>query len=175
MLLLRLGCLPACLPLLRLAPCPSSRPAGRRRRRRQRRAPPAARARRPAGHARTFPRPAQPLIPPSGRCVCLLVACPCPHCMLCAPELIELMLHAQLISLGVLLQKLRPWPVEKKKLQGLQSVAAWRQGKPLAATACSIDRVGRRYPYGGGDTNGRRRPGRGIFTAWSRRDRQVKV
>jgi hypothetical protein len=177
MLLLRLGCLPACLPLLRLAPRPSSRPAGRRRRRRQRRAPPAARARRPAGHARTFPRPAQPLIPPSGRCVCLLVACPCPHCMLCAPELIELMLHAQLISLGVLLQKLRPWPVEKKATGATVSsgVAARQTPRCYCYVLSSIDRGGRRYPYGGGDTNGRRRPGRGIFTAWSRRDRQVKV
>lgn len=170
--------LPACLPAPAASCSSSLLPAGR--------TPPpppsAARSASRQGQAASWPCPhlpqAGPAADPSFRPVCVPFSgmpLPALHALCARTDRADA--AQQLISLGVLLQKLRPWPVEKKATGATVSsgVAARQTPRCYCYVLSSIDRGGRRYPYGGGDTNGRRRPGRGIFTAWSRRDRQVKV
>lgn len=172
MLLLRLGC---CLPACPAASCSSSLlPPGR---------PDAAAAvvsgalrqpPGPAGHARTFPRPAQPLIPPSGRCV-PFNGMPALHALCARTDRADA--AQQLISLGVLLQKLRPRPVEKKATGATATVSCARRGgkaNPSLLLLASIVLEGVIHMGVVILTAGAGR-GEEFFTAWSRRDRHVKV
>jgi hypothetical protein len=128
--------LPACLPAPAASCSSSLLPAGR--------TPPpppsAARSASRQGQAASWPCPhlpqAGPAADPSFRPVCVPFSgmpLPALHALCARTDRADAACAADLAR--GFIAKAAPLACGKKKLQGLQSVAAWRQGKPLAATA----------------------------------------